>query len=118
MNRRLKSLLTELIESNRELTKALDPTLAVKAEKYDKTEAMLKDIRIGVKNTRMVVDPDSGRIGIEIIYEMPRTTIWLDEEGKTQSPESFRSMNGLNLISVKDTERIRKAINEVLRKCN
>lgn len=108
---RLKKLITELIKSNQELAKALD---VKKIKKYDELVNNLNQIpHFKVKTTRMVIDDKTGRVGMEIIYEYPKTIIWLNDDNSKEVPESFKSMNELNLLSVKECEKIRKGMEDI-----
>lgn len=114
---RLKRLLAELIESNRELTAALDPSIMEKARKYDELVRSASLVKAQVRNVSMVIDDGTGRIGAKVSYDMPSTTIWLDAGGKTESPDEFRAMNDMGMLSPEDCDRIRRRIGEILREC-
>lgn len=115
---RLRKLISELIESNKQLSKQtsdLAKALGVdKIKKYDELKSNVDKLpHLAVKNTRMVIDEKSGRIGMEIIYDHPKTTIWFNDDDKVVVPDSFKAINSLNLLSVKECEKIRKGMEDV-----
>ncbi len=111
----LKKLIAQLTESNKELSDSVKATLDVdKIKKYEELKTVTADLpRLKVKNTRMVFDDKTGKFGVEVIYDFPSTVMWLDEDKKFVGTKEFKAINEIGLLSVKECEKIRKAMEDI-----
>ena len=75
----------------------------------------LAHIHIKLKDIKEVLCED-GFSRLEVKYEVPTVYLDLDGNGKPLRNEMFRSINQLDLLSMVDTKRIAKVLEETERK--
>ena len=102
--------LTKIVKNNEfERLKARSEDLAVKDEQLGKIKIKVAQI-VGK-------DTNTGQPTLTITYEIPKVTLYLDENGPYgDNYELFYAINRLDLISYQDMDKIRKAIDKEMDK--
>lgn len=109
------SLLQEIIKDDKEIKNCLAPATADKAKKYDEQCALLNEIHFTVKSITPV--QTSGGSAIKVVYNLEAETILVDDgEGIVQTSPTFKAINKLNLIPVKDMMAIKEQIDKMKEK--
>lgn len=94
------------------LLKKFDGGIVAKADKYDETQKLLKNVKINVKKFSTEFK-DNATVALKVEYEIPPIELIFDEDGNLLINERFRAMNLLNLISFDDMDKIKKQLDTV-----
>ena len=117
----VKSILTKILENqktiiqqNKELKELLeDKKTAYKAKKYDELSPWIKALDVSV--ARIVPDPQeqmNGVIHIEYGFR-PQSLVFDTTSGElVKIPDGFKAINALGLLTLEDSDRIYKAIDD------
>ena len=104
--------LKEIKETLKDITKGA----LHKSKKYDEMSEQIKHIKLKVKSAK-VVFLENGTFGVEVTYDIPTITVQYDKTVNTWAKnESFYAINKLNLVSFKDMLRVKKVLDEAVRK--
>lgn len=101
----------EIKKTTAEIKAAVVGDLAEKANKLDEVLEDLSHIQLKIKSIVDTVDYN-GRPAVKIIYEVPQVMLMFDDEGNVLVNETFRAINGLNLIDMNDQMKLIEKINE------
>lgn len=103
---------TKILKEIEDVKKLLDPSIIEKARKYDELCARLKEIKFGVHKVSKSID-EKGRQQVVILYEQPREVVYVYDDGTTESSARFKSMNMLNMVTLRDMRMISEAIDSL-----
>ena len=117
----VKSILVKILENqktiiqqNKELKGLLeDKTTAYKAKKYDELLPWIKALDVSV--SRVMPDPQEPMNGIlHVEYGFrPQELVFDTTSGRlTKVPDGFKAINALGLLTLEDSDKIQKAIDE------
>lgn len=93
-----------------EIKAMLIGNLNEKAEHADEQDKYLACVKLKVKTISQTPLPN-GKIGVKIIYDAPQVVLEFDDSGNTMVNETFRAINGLDLISMEDKIMIARFLN-------
>ena len=92
-----KAVITEELKKLREEKK-----------QYDQQTELLSHIQLKVKDARIINDIENDAVFVRVVYDLPTIVISLDENGKAKKNDFFYSVNALELIDLKDLEKLSK----------
>lgn len=114
--RKIKQLEQDLKELTNIVKNEEYKTFKRDSESLKKTRELLDLIKIKVKDVRIVLDQEKLENCVEIRYEIPKISIFFDENGDPIKNEMFYAINALNLISLEDMGRIKKEFDTIKNK--
>jgi hypothetical protein len=80
------------------------PTLQ-KAKKYDEMSGYIQDIKLSLKDSAVMIDPDTGETVVRFAYSVPSVTVRFSPDGAPLENPFLRAINMLNLVPVSDMQK-------------
>lgn len=103
--------LKELKKEVAEIKAALVGNLEKKGKEYDEMKEDLSHVLLKVRAIVNTVD-DFGKPALKVVYEAPQVLLTFDDNGNVLENNTFKAINGLDLISLDDKLMLLKEINE------
>ena len=103
--------LKEIKKNTVEIKAALAGDLSRKSQKLDEVLEDLSHVQLKVKSITDTVDYN-GRPALKVVYEAPQILLLFDDDGNVLVNETFRAINGLDLIDMNDKIKLMEKINE------
>lgn len=85
--------------------------LSAKADKLDEILEYLSHIQLKVKSITETVDYN-GKRALKVVYDVPQILLTFDDDDNIMINETFRAINGLNLIDMEDQIKLLESINK------
>ena len=80
---------------------------------FDEQTELLKGVQFRVKDVKAIKNEITDETQIRIVYQLPVIILNVDDDGKPSKNDFFYSVNSLGLISLEDTEKLVKCIDNV-----
>lgn len=110
----IRKRIKKLEDSITELTKIVKTReynlLKEESKELHEIKELLDQVKIEVKDAKLVLDQDSMEEILTIQYQLPNISLRFDENGDPYKNNVFYAINALNLISLEDMEKIRKLL--------
>lgn len=102
----------ELSLIKEKMNKLTDETIR-KANAYDELKNYLKHIKLDVSNVSVQFDTELIKYCVKIDYHMPSLKVYIDKDNNVERNESFIAINMLDLISLKDMNKISEKLEDI-----
>ena len=116
INKKLKKQIGDLQQNVEELTKIIKSQELVKlreeSKRLNNTEELLSNLHLKLKNVQLFDDPDTFSQNVRVSLEIPAIIVKIDSDGNVVKNDQLRAINLLDLISLEDTMKIQKKIEE------
>lgn len=116
INKKIKKQINDLQQNINELTKIIKTQELVKlredSKKLKETNDLLSNLHFKLKNVQLFDDPDTFSQYVRVSLEFPAILVRIDQNGNVIKNDQLRAINLLDLVSLEDTMKIQKTIEE------
>lgn len=116
INKKLKKQIGDLQQNVEELTKIIKSQELVKlredSKRLNNTDELLSNLHFKLKSVQLFDDPDTFSQNVRVSLEIPTIIVQIDRDGNVVKNDQLRAINLLDLISLEDTMKIQKKIEE------